>query len=126
MPTQNTPTQGLVQLILDTTAAGCLSRVVLSKCRDRAVSRATLTPRAVGGRPVLQLETLRVADVADTTAGTRKPVQAEHENIAAENAAARLDELIPAFDQIQPYARSIVQTLGIYREQLPVNREGLL
>ena len=35
MPTQNTPTQGLVQLILDTTAAGCLSRVVLSKCRDR-------------------------------------------------------------------------------------------
>ena len=40
MPTQNTPTQGLVQLILDTTAAGCLSRVVLSKCRDRAVSRA--------------------------------------------------------------------------------------
>ena len=33
---------------------------------------------------------------------------------------------IPAFDQIQPYARSIVQTLGIYREQLPVNKEGLL
>ena len=107
MPTQNTPTQGLVQLILDTTAAGCLSRVVLSKCRDRAVSRATLTPRAVGGRPVLQLETLRVADVADTTAGKRKPVQAEHENIAAENAAARLDELIPAFDQI-----NVVTTAG--------------
>ena len=33
---------------------------------------------------------------------------------------------IPAFDEIQPYARSIVQTLGIYRDQLPVNKEGLL
>ncbi len=33
---------------------------------------------------------------------------------------------IPTYDQIQPYARSIVQTLGIRRDQLPVNQEGLL
>lgn len=33
---------------------------------------------------------------------------------------------IPAFDQIQPFARSIVRTLGIHRDQLPVNQEGLL
>ena len=33
---------------------------------------------------------------------------------------------IPGFDQIQPYAHSIVQTLGIYREQLPVQKEGRL
>lgn len=33
---------------------------------------------------------------------------------------------IPTFEQIQPYAKSIVQTLGIYREQLPVRKEGLL
>ena len=30
---------------------------------------------------------------------------------------------IPDFEQIQPYARSIVQTLGIHREQLPVQKE---
>jgi basic membrane lipoprotein Med (substrate-binding protein (PBP1-ABC) superfamily) len=33
---------------------------------------------------------------------------------------------IPSFDQIRPYARSIVQTLGIHRDQFPVNKEGLL
>ena len=33
---------------------------------------------------------------------------------------------IPTYDQIQPYARSIVQTLGIHRDQIPVNKEGLL
>ena len=33
---------------------------------------------------------------------------------------------IPSFDQIQPYARSIVQALGIYRDQLPVQKEGAL
>ncbi len=30
---------------------------------------------------------------------------------------------IPTFDQIQPYARSIVQTLGIHRDQLPIQKE---
>ena len=34
--------------------------------------------------------------------------------------------VIPSFDQIQPYARSIVQTLGIHRDQIPVRQEGLL
>lgn len=33
---------------------------------------------------------------------------------------------IPSFDQVQPYARSIVQALGIYRDQLPVKKEGSL
>ena len=33
---------------------------------------------------------------------------------------------IPTFEQVQPYARSIVQTLGIYRDQLPVQKEGNL
>ncbi len=31
---------------------------------------------------------------------------------------------IPDYEQIQPYARSIVQTLGVYRDQLPVQKEG--
>ena len=33
---------------------------------------------------------------------------------------------IPDFDQIQPYARSIVQALGVYRDQLPAKKEGVL
>ena len=32
---------------------------------------------------------------------------------------------IPTFEQIQPYARSIVQTLGIYRDQLPIRKEDM-
>ncbi len=30
---------------------------------------------------------------------------------------------IPSFEEIQPYARSIVQSLGIYKDQLPVPKE---
>jgi len=33
---------------------------------------------------------------------------------------------IPAFEEIQPYAKSIVQTLGIYRDQLPIRKEETL
>lgn len=32
---------------------------------------------------------------------------------------------IPSFDQLQPYAQSIVQTLGIYRDQLPIRKEDM-
>lgn len=32
---------------------------------------------------------------------------------------------IPTYDQLQPYAQSIVQTLGIYRDQLPVRKEAV-
>lgn len=32
---------------------------------------------------------------------------------------------IPTYDQLQPYAQSIVQTLGIYRDQLPLRKEAV-
>ena len=62
------PAATLVALIADAARARVLTKVTLSKCHDRAVSRATLTPRLVRGAEVLQLETLRTADVADAAA----------------------------------------------------------
>ncbi len=90
----------IAALILDCAREQVLDRVVFSKCADKTVSRSTLTRRRVGGASVFQLETLRVADVADVQTAKRKPVQAAHENIAPETAADRLAELLPLYDQV--------------------------
>ena len=37
-----------------------------------------------------------------------------------------VDGFIPTFDQIAPYARNIVRALGIYRDQIPAEKEGSL
>jgi hypothetical protein len=36
-----------------------------------------------------------------------------------------VDGFIPTFDQIAPYAQSMVRTLGIYRDQIPPVKEVL-
>ncbi len=108
MPAVNeTPALSFVRLLLDSASAEVLDRAVFSKCHDKTVSRHTLTRRQVKGESVLQLETLRVADVADTTTGKRKPVQASHENLRSANAAARLSELTSSCDQI-----NLITTIG--------------
>ncbi len=94
------PASSLVALLCDAAEAEVLDRAVFSKCRDKTVSRMTLSRRLVKGAPVLQLETLRVADVADTTTGKRKPVQASHENLSSDKAPDRLSELVSQCDQI--------------------------
>ncbi len=105
MPTDMIRT--LVSLILQAARAEVLDRVVLSKCRDKTVSRITLSPRQVGGRAVLQLETLRLADVADTVAGKKKPVQASHENLTLDAVEGRLCALAETCDQI-----NVMTTVG--------------
>ena len=97
---QSTPAATLVALITDCAAAQVLSKAVFSKCRDKAVSRATLTLKRVKGEVVLQLETLRTADAADTEVNRKKPVQAAHENLAYGEASLRLAALVSEFDQI--------------------------
>ena len=37
-----------------------------------------------------------------------------------------VDGYIPTFDRIAPYARNIVRALGIYRDQIPAEKEGSL
>ena len=54
----------VVALMLSAARAEVLDRVVFSKSHDKSVSRHTVTRRRVGGETVLQVETLRVADVA--------------------------------------------------------------
>ena len=77
------PTHAAVMatLIADTASAEILSKAVFSKSRDQMVSRMTVTLKRVKGETVLQMETLRVADVADTAVNGKKPVQASHENL---------------------------------------------
>ncbi len=99
-PNVSSTVQTLIDLILACAEAQVLDRVVLSKCIDKTVSRSTLTLRRVGGVPVLQLETLRVAEVADTTTGKRKPVQATHENLSSDTAGDRLAAILPCYDQV--------------------------
>ena len=61
-----TPAAALAALIADTAEAEILSKAVFSKSHDKTISRATLTLKRVKGETVLQMETLRVAHVADT------------------------------------------------------------
>ena len=95
-----TPAATLTALITNCAAEQVLSKAVFSKSRDKAVSRVTLTLKRVKGEIMLQLETLRVADVADAAVNGKKPVQASHENLTLTDASARLTALVGQFDQI--------------------------
>ncbi len=95
-----TPTATLAALILDCASAEVLNKAVFSKPHDTTVSRVTLTLRRVKGETILQAETLRVADVANTEVNGKKPVQAAHENITFADAPAALTALAGDFDQI--------------------------
>ena len=94
------PAAGMAALIADTAFAEILTKAVFSKSLDKAVSRVTLTLKRVKGEIVLQMETLRVADVADTAVNGKKPVQASHENLNLSNASERLEAMVREFDQI--------------------------
>ena len=37
-----------------------------------------------------------------------------------------VDGSIPAYDELLPMARSIVRLQGIYRDELPVEKDGIL
>ena len=104
---QNSPAATLAVLLYDCARALALDKAVFSKCRDKTVSRATLTLKRVKGEVALQLETLRTADAADTEVNKKKPVQATHENLSPDEAPARLEELAAEFDQI-----NLMTTLG--------------
>ena len=97
----------LAALILDCALEQALEKAVFSKCRDQSVSRATLTLKRVKGEVVLQLETLRTADAADTEVNRKKPVQATHENLSPADAPQRLAALTEEFNQI-----NLMTTLG--------------
>ena len=94
------PSATLASLIASAAEAEILSKAVFSKPHDKTVSRVTLTLKRVKGETVLQLETLRVADVADTRVNGKKPVQASQENMTLSDAPERLTALVGQFDQI--------------------------
>ena len=104
---QNTPATLFAELIADCAAEQVLDKAVFSKCRDKSISRATLTLKRVKGEVVLQLETLRTADTADTEVNRKKPVQAAHENLVPADVPGRLAELVRDFDQV-----NLMTTLG--------------
>ena len=95
-----TPAATLAALIANAASAEILSKAVLSKSHDKTVSRVTLTLKRVKGETILQLEALRVADVADAAVNGKKPVQASHETLTLTDAPARLSALVEGFDQI--------------------------
>lgn len=77
-----------------------LEKAVFSRCHDRSVVRRTLTLRQVRGEVVLQLETLRTAQVAEVK-GKDKPVQASQENLPLTgDVRERLMTLIGESDQV--------------------------
>ena len=86
--------QKIVALISTAAERGVLKKAVLSKPEDAAAVKCTLTLRRVGGKTVLQAETL----CADN--------KALHENIATDH-TARLSELASAWAQI-----NLLTTLG--------------
>ena len=94
------PAAVLASLITDCASEQILSKAVFSKSHDKTVSRVTLTLKRVKGEVMLQQETLRVADVADTEVNGKKPVQASHENITLSDAPTILSALVHGFDQI--------------------------
>ncbi len=107
LPTEQNLSRDAAALLLSSARAEVLDKAVFSKSHDKTVSRHTVTRRAVGGQVVLQIETLRTADVADTAGGKRKPVQASHENIGLDVAEARLLALVLSADQV-----NIMTTVG--------------
>ena len=104
---QTTPAAQIAALIADAASAEILSKAVFSKAHDKAISRATLTLKRVKGEVLLQLEALRVADVADTEVNSKKPLQASHENLSPADVPERLASLIGTFDQI-----NVITTAG--------------
>jgi SAM-dependent methyltransferase len=104
---QKSPAATLAALILDCASEQILDKAVFSKCRDKNISRATLTLKRVKGEVILQLETLRTAEAADTEVNQKKPVQATHENLTPADAPAGLEALVRDFDQI-----NLMTTLG--------------
>ena len=94
------PAATLTALITNCAAEQVLSKAVFSKAHDKTVSRITLTLKRVKAEVMLQMETLRVADVADAAVNGKKPVQASHENLTLTDAPARLAVLVGQFDQI--------------------------
>lgn len=77
-----------------------LEKAGFSRCHDRSVVRRTLTLRRVRGEVVLQLETLRTAQVAEVK-GKDKPVQASQENLPLTgDVRERLMTLIGESDQV--------------------------
>ena len=86
--------QKIVALILSAAQKGGLKKAVLSKPTDAANVKCTITLRLVGGKTVLQAETLR----ADN--------KAMHENIAPDD-ANRLLEVVSSWAQI-----NLLTTLG--------------
>ena len=56
-PDLASPLTALGELILLSQSRALLRKVIYSKPADRAVKRAVLSPRAIGGKTVLQLET---------------------------------------------------------------------
>ena len=83
----NTSYGRIGELILLAASKGVLKKAVLSKAEDPQTVRASVTLRALGGRNVLQAETLR------------SDHKALHENVETEN-ALRLLEICTAFSQI--------------------------
>lgn len=79
--------QKIVELISAAAKKGSLKKAVLSKPADLANVKCTLTLRRVGGKTVLQAETMR----ADN--------KAMHENVATDD-TARLGEVASAWAQI--------------------------
>ena len=83
----NTPYERIGELILLAADGGVLRKAVLSKAEDAQTVRTTVTLRALGGRTVLQAETLRTDH------------KALHENIEMKD-ASRVKELCASFAQI--------------------------
>ena len=102
-----TPAATLAALVTDCASEQVLSKAVFSKPHDKSISRITLTLKRVKGAVILQSETLRTADVADTEVNRKKPVQATHVNLSAADTPSRLAALIGEFDQI-----NLMTTLG--------------
>lgn len=79
--------RALCELIALATDRGVLKRVTLSLPTDKALVRATLTPRSIGGKTVLQLESF----YSDN--------KARHQNLAPTDAAA-LAEVLLVYRQV--------------------------
>lgn len=94
MAMMNEAYQKIVELISAAAEKGALKKAVLSKSNDAANVKCTLTLRRVGGKTVLQAETLR----ADN--------KALHENVAI-NDVERLGEIASCWAQI-----NLLTTLG--------------
>ena len=101
-----TPTDRLIELIALAAQKGVLRRVVCSKCSESDRTKATLTPRMIGGRAMLQIETFYTDN------------KARHLNVAPSDAEALTAALAP-------YARiNLLTTLPGGDCELKRSRDG--